>query len=278
MAVELGRIGIWSLAYLWPDQKEAAAELEELGFGALWLGALPDADLGLVERLLDATKTMAIGPSIVNVWTAAPAAVATEYDRISTRHPDRFILGVGSSHKPIVETATAETYERPLSKLADYLDQLAVPARDVAVAALGPKAIRLAGERSRGALPYLVTPEHTARAREILGDGPLLAPEQHVLLETDPRRARETARQALDMYLKLPNYVRNWRRLGFSEDDVKGSDHLIDALVAWGDEDAVLARVDEHFAAGADHVALQVVTPDGGLDREAYRRLAAAIG
>ncbi|GLZ37573.1 LLM class F420-dependent oxidoreductase [Actinokineospora sp. NBRC 105648] len=274
MTVELGRVGIWSMSHLWPDRAELAAELEELGYGALWLGGSPGGDLGIVDTLLDATSTLVVGTSIVNIWSDDPAPIATAFDRITTRAPGRFVLGLGSGHKEMVEPLTGKTYVRPYSKLGEYLDQLAVPAESVALAALGPKTVRLAGERTRGALPYLVTPEHTAQAREILGAGPLLAPEQHVVLETDPTRARELARDALSLYLGLPNYVNTWRRLGFSEDDVKGSDRLVDALVVWGDEEAVRARVAEHLAAGADHVALQVVTADGTLDPAAYRRLA----
>lgn len=277
MAVRLGHTGIWSAAHLWTDGAELAAELSELGYGTLWLGGSPPGDLAVVDPLLAATENLAVGTSIVNIWSESPAAVATSHDRISVKFPDRFLLGLGAGHKELVEPLTGQRYERPYSRLAEYLDQLAVPADSVALAALGPRTVRLAGARTRGALPYLVTPEHTAAAREILGDGPLLAPEQHVLLETDPDRAREIARGALSMYLGLPNYVRNWLRLGFTEEDVKGSDRLVDALVAWGDEERIAARVAEHRAAGADHVAIQVVTEDGGLDPAAMRVLAAAV-
>ncbi|EWC58949.1 Coenzyme F420-dependent N5,N10-methylene tetrahydromethanopterin reductase [Actinokineospora spheciospongiae] len=277
MTAELGRVGVWSGAHLWTDGAEHAAELEELGFTALWLGGSPGGDLAVVDALLGGTAALAVGTSIVSIWTDGPAGIATAFDRISTRFPGRFVLGLGASHAALVESVTDKTYEKPYSKLVDYLDQLAVPMDSVALAALGPRTVKLAGARTRGALPYLVTPEHTARARELLGAGPLLAPEQHVVLETDPARARELARGALAMYLGLPNYVNNWRRLGFTEDDVKGSDRLVDALVAWGDEEAIRERVAEHHAAGADHVAIQVVTADGGLDFAAYRSLAAAL-
>ncbi|PPK67910.1 LLM class F420-dependent oxidoreductase [Actinokineospora auranticolor] len=276
MAAELGRVGVWSLKHLWDDNHERAAELEELGFGTLWLGGSPGGDLTQVDDILANTRALTVGTSILNIWTDTPATAAAAQHRIVDKFPDRFVLGVGAGHKEIIEPTTGQTYERPYSKLADYLDQLDVPKHDVAIAALGPKALKLA-TTTRGALPYLVTPEHTAQARETLGQGPLLAPEQHVLLETDPTRARELARQALGLYLGLPNYVRNWRRLGFTDDDVRGSDHLVDSLIAWGDEDTIKTRVEEHLAAGADHVAIQVVTPDGGLDFDQYRRLAAAL-
>ncbi|WP_156754561.1 LLM class F420-dependent oxidoreductase [Actinokineospora pegani] len=277
MTAELGRVGVWSNTQLWVDGAENAAELEELGFSALWLGGNPGGDLSVVEPLLGATRALAVGTSIVNIWLDGPAGIATAFDRVSTRFPDRFVLGLGTSHKGPIEQATGKAYEKPYSKLVEYLDQLAVPTDSIVLGVLGPRSLKLAAARTRGAIPYLVTPEHTARARGVLGDGALLAPEQHVVLETDPDKARATARAGLSLYFQLPHYTDNWRRLGFSEDDVKGSDRLVDALVAWGDEDAIAKRVDEHLAAGADHVAVQVITADGSLDMAAHRRLGAAF-
>ncbi|OLR90920.1 LLM class F420-dependent oxidoreductase [Actinokineospora bangkokensis] len=276
MAAELGRVGVWAAHTAWVDRADAAAEVEELGFGALWLGVNPGGDLAIVDTLLAGTRALAVGTSIVNIWADGPAGIATAFDRIATRHPDRFVLGLGASHQVVVEAITDKTYAKPYTKLVEYLDQLAVPADAVALGVQGPRSLELAASRTRGALPYLVTPEHTAQAREVLGTA-LLAPEQHVLLETDPAKARETARRHLTPYFGMPNYTNNWRRLGFSEDDVKGSDRLVDALVAWGDEDAVKARVDEHLAAGADHVCVQVLTDEEGPALAAYRRLGPAL-
>lgn len=275
----LGRVGVWSPAPLWVGAADTAAELEELGYGALWLGWSPPGDLAVIDPLLAATRSMVVGTSIVNIWTEPADLVTASYRRIDAAHPGRFVLGLGSSHKSLVEAATGQRYERPYSRLAAYLDELDLPGARLALAALGPRTLALAAERTLGALPYLVTTEHTARARATMGPDALLVPELHVLLETDPGRAREAARAALAPYLGQPNYLNSWRRLGFTEDDLTGggSDRLVDALVAWGDEGAVASRVAEHLAAGATQVAVQVVTPDRDNDLPALRRLAAAL-
>jgi probable F420-dependent oxidoreductase len=254
----------------WPtdpgESRDAAAELEELGFTALWLG-VSMADLELPEALLSATSSLAVATGIVSVWDAPPAELAAAYHRVAGKFPSRFLLGLGASHAHVVERS-GQQYRRPYSKVAGFLDGLdsatpPVPKAGRAVAALGPKMIALAGQRSAVAHPYLTTPEHTARAREILGPGPLLAPEQKVVLETDPARARQTARAGLDFYLKSPNYIANLMRLGFSEEDIsQASDAVVDALVAWGSEDVIGARVDAHHQAGADHVCVQVLSGD----------------
>jgi probable F420-dependent oxidoreductase len=256
-------------------QAETLAELEELGVGTLWLGGSPDPDLRSVEELLDNSTTLTVATGIVNVW-ARPAAVAAESRaRVLARHPGRFLLGVGASHRVLV----GDAYVRPYEKLVSYLDDLdaaGVPVDGRVLAALGPRVLRLAAERTGGAHPYLVTPEHTARAREILGTDRLLVPEQKVVLSTDPEQARALARRRLAMYLELPNYTNSWLRQGFTEDDIAGggSDRLVDAMVAWGDEDAVRARIEEHRSAGADQVALQVLNPDR---LAALRHLAPAL-
>ncbi|KAF4407575.1 MULTISPECIES: LLM class F420-dependent oxidoreductase [Streptomyces] len=284
--MRLGKTGLWTAPGMWEpgsaEHREAAAELEDLGYGTLWLGNTT-GDLAEVSALLDATRRLVVGSSIVNVWLNDSATLAAAYRQAAGAHPGRVVVGLGSSHAPLVEGA-GQDYRKPYSKLRSYLDELAateppVPGEDQMLAALGPRTLALAGERTAGALPYLTTPEHTAQAREILGDGPLLAPEQKVVLETDPVRAREIARETLAMYMSLPNYVNNWRRLGFTEHDVadRGSDRLVDALVAWGDVDTVLARVREHRAAGADHVALQVLTGSPGLPLAEWRELAPAV-
>jgi probable F420-dependent oxidoreductase len=285
MSVSVGQVGIWAPSRIWqgPAGAEAAAELDELGFGALWLGG-SSGDLKLVTDLLGATRRMVVATGIVNVWIEPAAPTAQAFAAASRAYPDRVLLGIGSGHKHMVEAVTGQRYEHPYSKVESYLDDLdaaepPVPRDGRAVAALGPRMLALAGQRSLGAHPYLVTPEHTRLAREILGPGPLLAPEQTVVLDSDPDRARTVAREMVTRYFIAPNYTNNWRRLGFDPDDFAGAgtDRLVDALVAWGDVETVLARVDEHHQAGADHVCIQAVGPPGVIPRADYRRLAAAL-
>ncbi len=261
MSIELGKAGIWRHpSGLTP---ELVAEAEALGYGAIWLGGSPDGDLSVVDQLLDATDRIAVGTSIVNVWKDDAATVAASWHRIAGRYPDRFVLGLGIGHPE----ATQE-YQRPYDKLVSYLDELddlKVPAAGRMLAALGPRVLRLSAERAAGALPYLVTPEHTRRAREILGAGPVLAPEQKVVLETDPGQARAIGRPRVqNPYLGLTNYVSNLRRLGWTDEDLAdgGSDALIDALAVHGDAAAIARGVSAHLEAGADHVAVQVLNRD----------------
>ena len=261
MGIELGRIGIWRHATgLTP---ELAAEVEALGYGAIWVGSSPDGGLGVVERLLDATDHIAVATGIVNVWKDDAATVGASYHRIAARHPGRFLLGIGIGHRE----ATRE-YREPYAKLVSYLDELDdldVPAEARVLAALGPKVLALSAQRAAGAHPYLVTPEHTRQARQLLGDGPLLAPEQKVVLETDPERARAIGRPRVQTpYLGLANYLSNLRRLGWTDADFAdgGSDRLIDALVVHGDAEAIGRGIAAHLDAGADHVAIQVLGPD----------------
>jgi probable F420-dependent oxidoreductase len=273
------------MSMAWPDDPgeaaAAAAELAELGYRAVWLGICPPT-LELADALLAATTSMAVASGIVSVWDAPAATVAAAYHRVATAHPGRFLLGLGASHAHIVERS-GQVYQRPYQRVAEFLDELdaavpLVPAGGRALAALGPRMLRLAGERSAGAHPYLVTPEHTRRAREILGDGPLLAPEQMVILDTDAGRSRALARASLQHYLQAPNYITNLMRLGFTESDIShATDPLIDALVAWGDEDVIARRVEEHRQAGASHVCVQVLTGEPGLPRAQWRALASAL-
>ncbi len=216
-----------------------------------------------MDPLLDATDRIVVGTSIVNVWKDDAATVAAAWHRLAARYPDRFMLGLGIGHPE----ATQE-YQRPYATLVSYLDQLddlKVPASGRMLAALGPRVLRLSAERSAGALPYLVTPEHTRQAREILGAGPLLAPEQKLVLETDPERARAIGRPRVqNPYLGLTNYLSSLRRLGWTDADFAdgGSDALIDALAVHGDAAAIAGGVTAHLEAGADHVAVQVLNPD----------------
>jgi probable F420-dependent oxidoreductase len=253
---------------------ERARELESLGFGTLWQGGSPDADLRHVWDLLDATSTIVLATGIVNIWTADAAAVARSYHQIEAAHPGRFLLGIGVGHR---ET-TAE-YRSPYQMLVDYLDVLdgeGVPVQQRVLAALGPKVLRLARDRSAGAHPYLVTPEHTRSAREILGPGRLLAPEQRVVLEADPTAARAVGRPTVVKHLDLTNYTSNLRRLGYTDADLsgEGSNQLIDDLVVYGDSAEVARRLDQHIDAGADHVAIQLISPPTADPDEQYRTLA----
>ncbi len=261
MTIELGRIGIWRHpSGLTPD---LAAEVEALGYGAIWVGGSPAGDLGVVENLLATTDHIAVATGIVNVWKDDAATVAASYHRITARHPGRFLLGLGIGHPE----ATTQ-YQRPYAKLVSYLDELdelKVPAEGRALAALGPRVLRLAAERTAGAHPYLVTPEHTREARQILGEGPLLAPEQKVVFETDPERARAIGRPRVQQpYLGLTNYLSNLRRLGWTDADFAdgGSDALIDALVLHGDAETIAHGISAHLEAGADHVAVQILDSD----------------
>jgi probable F420-dependent oxidoreductase len=271
MTTELGKVGIWRR---WDELTgDLAVEIERLGYGAIWLGGSPDGHLKIVSDLLAATEHIVIATGIVNMWKDDPETVAASYHRISAEHPDRFLLGVGIGHPE----ATKE-YRKPYDVIVDYLDRLAaagVPKDGIVVAALGPRVLRLAAERTAGAHPYLTTPEHTREARALLGAGPLLAPEQKVVLETDPERARTIARPTVELYLNLVNYVSNLRRLGWTDEDlVNGaSDRLIDALAVHGDAAAVASGVTAHLDAGADHVTVQVLGPD---PLAGYRELALA--
>ncbi len=256
----LGRIGIWRAA----TQADGAfaARAEQLGYGTVWLGGSPGGDLAVVDPLLAATEELVVATGILNIWQDDARSAAAAYHRIEALFPGRFVLGIGAGHRE----ATAD-YRTPYQALVDYLDVLAaegVPAERTVLAALGPKVLRLAADRTAGAHPYLTTPEHTRRARELVGDGVLLAPEQKVVLELDEARAREIGRGTVDFYLRLRNYVANLRRLGFDDADLErpGSDRLVDALAVRGDGDAIAAGVRAHLDAGADHVAVQALGDD----------------
>lgn len=286
--VQTGAIGVWSGGLRTVDSHEAAeaaAELEELGFGTIWVPGRGPEDLeDRLRVLLGSTKRIAVATGIVSIWTHPARATAALHARIVSDFRDRFLLGIGVSHAPLVGRAGHE-YRRPLSAMVGYLDELdaavePVPREERVIAALAPRMLELARERTHGSHPYLVSPEHTRLAREALGPDALLAPEQTVVLDNDPERARTVARGWLAAYLQLPNYVDNLLRIGFERTDVEdgGSDRLVDEIVAWGDVEVILARVEDHRAAGADHVALQVVTSDPTrLPREQWRRIAAAL-
>ena len=275
-AGQLGRFGIWRSASLVTPR--LAADIERLGFGTLWLGSSPAGDLIQAEELLNATTTLTLATSIVNMWQDQPEDVAGSFARVQRRHPGRFLLGVGAGHRE----ATRQ-YARPYETLARYVDVLqaaGVPRGSLVLAALGPKVLGLARDRAAGAIPYLVPPGHTRRARAVLGPGPLLAPEHKVVLDTDPDRARALGRTTVRPHLGMVNYTTNLRRLGWSEDDLSGdgSDTLIDALVAHGGPAQIAGQLTRHLDAGADHVCLHLLTEPGTDPLPGYRALAPALG
>jgi probable F420-dependent oxidoreductase len=254
---DLGRFGAWL-----PTRSitpELAAQIESLGYGAIWIGGSPDADLAWVDAALSGTESVQLATGIVNIWTAPAPAVAESFQRIESAHPGRFLLGIGAGHRE-----HTQDYAKPYDALVSYLDELdaaMVPTSRRVLAALGPRVLQLSAERSAGAHPYLTTPQHTAKARELVGSSVFLAPEHKVVLTTDRDEARAIGRRYLEHYLGLSNYVNNWLRLGFTHDDVRkpGSDKLVDAMVAYGTPDAIAQRLNEHLDAGADHVGIQVL-------------------
>jgi probable F420-dependent oxidoreductase len=281
--MDIGRVGVWwSGSWRVADDPTAntAGELESLGYGALWSSGRFDPGLSPhFERLLGSTTHVAVASGIVSVWAGAAEDVGPAVATLEERYPGRFLLGIGASHAPAVEH-----YERPYSHVVAYLDALdaqpvPVPPERRVLAALGPRMLELAAARAAGAHPYFVPVEHTARARGILGPGPLLAPEVAVVLETDPTRARELARAYAATYLSLPNYTNNLRTFGYRDEDIGGggSDRLIDAVIPWGDAGTIAARIREHHDAGADHVCIQVVAGREGFPLAPYRELAPVL-
>ncbi len=266
--MDIGTFGIWSgLLRSAPEAKAVAAarQIESLGFTTAWLSSGEVGQLERVRALVEGTSTLRVATGILNVYRETdPGRTAEVFSEIDRAHPDRFLLGLGVGHP---QALSPGQYGPPLETMRRYLDGLdgaahPVPVTRRALAALRPGMLRLSRDRSLGAHPYLTTPEHTARAREILGPGALLAPEQGVVLETDPGRARTVARANLERYLELTNYLDSFRWLGFEDADFAdgGSDRLIDALVAWGDVETVAERIRSHLDAGASHVTVQVLT------------------
>lgn len=272
MTISLGSYGVWRMvSAITPAEAE---QIEGLGYGAIWVGGSPRGDLEDVERLLEATERIPIATGIVNMWREEAPIVAASYHRLAQEHPGRFLLGVGIGHRE-----ATEGWQRPFEKIVGYLDQLeanGVPREHLVLAALGPRALKVAAERTAGAHPYLTTPRHTGFAREILGEGPLLAPEHKVVLDTDRERARSTGREIVSRYLGRVNYRNNLLREGWSSDEFEdgGSDRLVDSLVLHGPADEVAAGLGAHLAAGADHVAIHVL---GDSPVEAYRELAETL-
>lgn len=280
-ALDLGRIGVWSLGLRFgSDAVEAATELEQLGYRTAWIpGGVDDGVLATLDTLLGATSRLNYATGIINIWKHEPADLAAWWAGQDEARQRRLLLGLGISHAPLI----GEGWNRPLARMAEFLDGLeaaGMGSERLCLAALGPKMLELSARRTAGAHPYMVTPGHTATARGILGPDALLAPEQGVVLESDPAKARAIAREFVSHYAQLPNYANSWRREGFSDTQIeKLDDALIDGLIAWGDVDAIGRRLDEHFAAGADHVCVQVIgeggmRPDNARDRAVWRELA----
>ena len=292
-SMELGPIGIWTAQFdSHPAAKvrEAAAELEQLGFGVIWFPeSVGRESLTNAALLLGATSRIVIATGIANIYARDPVTMAAGQKTLAEAYPGRFLLGLGVSHIPLVEHVRGHNYGKPVASMRAYLDGMdrapyrAVPPKVGPIrvlAALGPQMLRLAAERAAGAHPYFVPPEHTALAHKIVGADRLLAVEQAVILETDSTKARKIARAHTSRYLALPNYVNNLRRLGFGDADLRdgGSDRLVDAIVAWGDMTAVTDRVRAHQSAGANHVSVQVLPPDPeALPMTQWRELASAL-
>jgi probable F420-dependent oxidoreductase len=289
---QLGRVGVW-LTLLGlrsaDEERAAAAEIEALGYPALWFGETPVNKEAFVHAgiLLAATRRVTLATGIASIYARDPAATNAAGNALAEAYGGRFVLGLGVSHAPSVEQR-GHDYGRPVKAMGDYLDALEraeyrapapVHRPPIMLAALRRRMLELARDRTHGAHPYLVPPSHTGRARAVLGDGPVLAPEQGIVVETDPARARAAAREHLANYLRLPNYTNSWREDGFGDSDFAdgGSDGLVDALIAWGDADAIVARVRAHLEAGADHVCIQPVTRDLGRALAELRALAPAL-
>jgi probable F420-dependent oxidoreductase len=285
----IGRVGVWlGPIGLAParDERAAIARIEELGYGVAWFGEAPTNREALSHGalLLAATERLLVATGIANIWARDATAAVNGANTLNEAYDERFLLGLGVSHAPAV-AARGHEYAKPLTAMSRYLDAIddhayGAPSPEhpspILLAALRPKMLELARDRTAGAHPYFVPPSHTAKARAILGPRPLLAPEQAVVLETDPARAREIGRRHMAPYLTLPNYVNNLRTLGYGDADFAdgGSDQLVDVIVAWGNEEAIAARVREHLDAGADHVAIQAYSEGAGASLAQLERLA----
>ncbi len=292
--VDIGRVGVWQGMldrHSTPVVKDTVSEIEAMGWPCLWrpeaLGRDPFISAAI---LLGASTTLKVATGIAQITARHPMTAVAGQKTLAEAFDNRFVLGLGVSHQPFVEGIHGLDYKRPYSQMVDYLDKMKQApfmalehsdAPPTIIAALGPKMLKLAAEKADGAHPYFVPPEHTAYAREIMGPDALLAPEQKVVLESDPSKARELARSGMQFYMDLPNYMNNLRRHGFSDEDLEQcSDKLVDGVVAWGTLDDILARIKQHHDAGADHVAIQVITGEGfggRLPMDEWRQLAEAL-
>ena len=291
---DIGKVGVWQGMldrHATPIVREAVAEIEAMGWPTLWrpeaLGRDPFVSAAV---MLEASTDLKVATGVCQMTARHPMTAVAGQKALAEAYDNRFVLGIGVSHAPFVEGMHGLSYAKPYSQMVKYLEQMrsaqymsVEPSEEppLLLAALGPKMLKLAATQADGAHPYFVPPEHTAYAREIMGPDALLAPEQKVVLETDPTKAREMARSGMTFYMDLPNYMNNLRRHGFSEEDVtQCSDRLVDGVVAWGSLDDVLARIKAHHDAGADHVAIQVITGEGfggRLPMQEWRMLAEAL-
>ena len=289
--MNLGRIGLWAADFdLQPMTKsqEAIAQVEEMGYGAVWVPeAVIREPFASTALLLSATKKIVLATGIASLHARTAQTMQAGWKTLTEAFPDRFLLGIGVSHAPMVQGVHKGTYDKPYSTMVEYLDAMdkgiffgAAPttAPQRVLAALGPKMLKLAAERGAGAHPYFTPVEHTAFARETMGQDALLAPELAVVLETDATKAREIARKYMTTYTRLPNYANNLKRFGFTDDEITNQeDRLVDAIVAWGSMDTVVAAVKGHLDAGANHVCLQVLTDKpGSLPMREWQELADA--
>jgi probable F420-dependent oxidoreductase len=271
--IDIGRFGIWRRVA--EIDEDMAREVERLGYEAIWVGGSPPGDLEAVERVLDATERIPVATGIVNMWREDAATVAASHHRLREKHPGRFLLGVGVGHPE----STSE-YSDPVAKIESYLDELeaaGVPNDEIVLAALGPRVLRIAAERTAGAHPYLTTPRHTRFARGILGESPMLAPEHFaVFSDGGGGGAVDAGRRTVGRYLRLDNYRRNLAREGWEESELDdgGSDQLVEALVLHGSSESIADGLKAHLEAGADHISIQVIGGDPG---DAHRQVAAAL-
>jgi len=279
--------GLWSHHLRYGDAgviAEATAEIDELGYSAIWIPDVGGDVLAAIEVLLQAAPRITIATGILNIWMHEPAVVAQRRASWGAAWQERFLLGLGVSHAPLIDHGNPGRYNKPVSKMIEFLDGLDAaedpyPVDGRVLAALRPRMLGLARDRAAGVHPYFVPPEHVAKARELIGPDRMIGVELAVVLDRDPATARETARRHTSTYVNLPNYTNNLRDLGFDDRDFadRGSDRLVDAIVAWGDVDAITKRVSAMRDAGADHVCVQVIRPDDELPRAEWRELAPAL-
>lgn len=287
--MKLDSTGVWYFLDGMPAREaaDAAKRIEELGYSALWIPETVGRDpFSHAAWLLANTEKLVIATGIANIYNREPGVVVQAQKTLAEQSGGRFLLGLGVSHKPLVEGLRGLTYGKPVATMRAYLEKMSAsiytavePSEPppTVIAALGPNMLALSRDLTQGAHPYFTSPVHTREARSILGTDPWLCVEQKVILETDPARARAAARVAAKTYQGLPNYRNNWLRMGMTEEDVsgEGSDRFIDATFAWGDADAIKARVQEHYDAGASHVCIQPVHPDGVMGKLDWNALEA---